>query len=75
MPHNKTDVLYLLQAMYTFSDTMDCKVVGISLSKLGLISRTAQGVFGGALTYGCIGVPQAPGQIDVTDLKAQVTLY
>ncbi|MGO4092203.1 3-dehydroquinate dehydratase, partial [Staphylococcus aureus] len=27
------------------------------------------------LTYGCIGEPQAPGQIDVTDLKAQVTLY
>ncbi|HEI6552863.1 type I 3-dehydroquinate dehydratase [Staphylococcus aureus] len=75
MPHNKNDVLNLLQAMSTFSDTMDCKVVGISMSKLGLISRTAQGVFGGALTYGCIGEPQAPGQIDVTDLKAQVTLY
>ena len=75
MPHNKNDVLNLLQAMSTFSDTMDCKVVGISMSKLGLISSTAQGVFGGALTYGCIGVPQAPGQIDVTDLKAQVTLY
>ncbi|HDK3050067.1 TPA: type I 3-dehydroquinate dehydratase [Staphylococcus aureus] len=75
MPHNKNDVLNLLQAMSTFSDTMDCKVVGISMSKLGLISRTAQGVFGGALTYGCIGVPQTPGQIDVTDLKAQVTLY
>lgn len=75
MPHNKNDVLNLLQAMSTFSDTMDCKVVGISMSKLGLISRTAQGVFGGALTYGCIGELQAPGQIDVTDLKAQVTLY
>ncbi|HCY1782747.1 TPA: type I 3-dehydroquinate dehydratase [Staphylococcus aureus] len=75
MPHNKNDVLNLLQAMSTFSDTMDCKVVGISMSKLGLISRTAQGVFGGALTYGCIGEPQVPGQIDVTDLKAQVTLY
>lgn len=75
MPHNKNDVLNLLQAMSTFSDTMDCKVVGISMSKLGLISRTAQGVFGGALTYGCIGEPQAPGQIDATDLKAQVTLY
>lgn len=44
MPHNKNDVLNLLQAMSTFSDTMDCKVVGISMSKLGLISRTAQGV-------------------------------
>ena len=47
MPHNKNDVLNLLQAMSTFSDTMDCKVVGISMSKLGLISRTAQGVLGG----------------------------
>lgn len=34
MPHNKNDVLNLLQAMSTFSDTMDCKVVGISMSKL-----------------------------------------
>ncbi|MBE5662361.1 type I 3-dehydroquinate dehydratase [Staphylococcus sp. SS21] len=75
MPRNKNDVLNLLQAMATFSDTMNCKVVGISMSKLGLISRTAQGVFGGALTYGCIGEPQAPGQVDVVDLKEQVSLY
>ncbi|GJF48391.1 type I 3-dehydroquinate dehydratase [Staphylococcus argenteus] len=75
MPHNKNDVLNLLQAMVTFSDTMNCKVVGISMSKLGLISRTSQGIFGGALTYGCIGEPQAPGQVDVVDLKEQVSFY
>ncbi|EYG88396.1 TPA: type I 3-dehydroquinate dehydratase [Staphylococcus argenteus] len=75
MPHNKNDVLNLLQAMVTFSDTMNCKVVGISMSKLGLISRTSQGIFGGALTYGYIGEPQAPGQVDVVDLKEQVSFY
>lgn len=75
MPHNKNDVLNLLQAMVTFSDTMNCKVVGISMSKLGLISRTSQGIFGGALTYGGIGEPQAPGQVDVVDLKEQVSFY
>ncbi|PTK52891.1 3-dehydroquinate dehydratase, partial [Staphylococcus nepalensis] len=48
---------------------------GISMSHLGLVSRTAQGVFGGSISYGCLGEPQAPGQIHVTKLKEILTLY
>ncbi|MBO1199888.1 type I 3-dehydroquinate dehydratase [Staphylococcus simiae] len=75
MPQDKDDVIKLLQAMSLASQSISSKVVGISMSHLGLVSRTAQGVFGGSLTYGCLGEPQAPGQIDVSQLSRQIALY
>ena len=45
------------------------------MSKLGTISRTAQGLFGGAVSYGCLDNPKAPGQIQVETLSAQLKLY
>ena len=39
------------------------------MSDIGLVSRTAQGVFGGTVSYGCLNEPQAPGQIHVEELK------
>ena len=58
MPQDK-DVATLLEAVATSADTLDAKVIGISMSKVGLVSRTAQGVFGGTVSYGCLGEPQA----------------
>lgn len=75
MPHNNEDVLHLLEAMNATSKTTIFKVVGISMSHLGLVSRTAQGVFGGRISYGCLGEPQAPGQIHVKSLKHQIDIY
>lgn len=75
MPSDEEDVIKLLQAMSVASQSISSKVVGISMSHLGLITRTAQGVFGGTLSYGCLGEPQAPGQIDVTQLNKQIALY
>ncbi|MBX5320237.1 type I 3-dehydroquinate dehydratase [Staphylococcus caprae] len=75
MPHSKEDVLHLLEAMSVTSDSTSYQVIGISMSKLGVISRTAQGVFGGAVSYGCLGEPQAPGQIHVKELKQQLQFY
>jgi len=45
------------------------------MSSLGKVSRIAQGVFGGTLSYGCIEEPQAPGQIHVSKLKSMVSFY
>ncbi len=76
MPHNKNDVLNLLQAMSTFSDTMDCKVVGISMSKLGLMSRIGSRRF-----WWCVDLwlywrtTSSRNRLMLPDLKAQVTLY
>ena len=75
MPNNKEDVLYLLEAMSVTSDNTPYKVIGISMSHLGLVSRVAQGVFGGSISYGCLGEPQAPGQIHVKALKQQLEFY
>ena len=75
MPQDKEDVATLLEAVATRADTLDAKVIGISMSKVGLVSRTAQGVFGGTVSYGCLGEPQAPGQIHVKTLKQQLLFY
>ena len=75
MPHSKEDVLHLLEAMSVTSDNTPYKVIGISMSHLGLVSRVAQGVFGGSISYGCLGEPQAPGQIHVKALKQQLEFY
>lgn len=75
MPQDKEDVATLLEAVATSADTLDAKVIGISMSGAGLVSRTAQGVFGGTVSYGCLGEPQAPGQIHVKTLKQQLLFY
>lgn len=75
MPNEKQDVLNLLEALATASESIEAKTVGISMSQLGLVSRTAQGVFGGIISYGCLGVPQAPGQIPVNQLKELLNIY
>ncbi|ANQ63704.1 type I 3-dehydroquinate dehydratase [Staphylococcus equorum] len=75
MPHEKQDVLNLLSAMSETSDSVTQQVIGIAMSKLGVISRTAQGLFGGTVTYGCLDSPKAPGQIHVEVLKRQLKLY
>ena len=46
MPNNKEDVLHLLEAMSVTSDNTPYKVIGISMSHLGLVSRVAQGCLG-----------------------------
>lgn len=75
MPHDKMDVLRLLEVVSETADTVSEKVIGISMSKLGIVSRTAQGVFGGVVSYGCLDTPKAPGQIHVETLRAQLNLY
>jgi|SRR5699024_322209 len=75
MPLSKEDVLNLLYALSATVDTVPQQVIGIAMSKLGTISRTAQGLFGGAVSYGCLDNPKAPGQIQVETLSAQLKLY
>lgn len=75
MPKEKQDVAMLLEAVAYTSEAISQQVIGISMSHLGLVSRTAQGVFGGTVSYGCLGEPQAPGQIHVKELKKQLLFY
>ena len=75
MPQCKEDVLHLLEAMSVTVDTAPYKVVGIAMSNLGIVSRIAQGVFGGSISYGCLDQPKAPGQIHVQQLEQLISVY
>lgn len=75
MPQCKEDVLHLLEAMSVTVDTTPYKVVGIAMSNLGIVSRIAQGVFGGSISYGCLDQPKAPGQIHVQQLEQLISVY
>ena len=41
MPQDKEDVATLLEAVATSADTLDAKVIGISMSSVGLVSRNS----------------------------------
>ncbi|MGX0035792.1 3-dehydroquinate dehydratase I [Staphylococcus auricularis] len=75
MPKDAQDVLNLLSAMELSQRTLPQHIVGIAMSQLGLVTRTAQGVFGGSISYGCLDEPKAPGQIHVEKLKQYLTMY
>lgn len=65
----KKDVLHLLEAVKDSADALNQHIIGIAMSDIGIVSRTAQGVFGGTVSYGCLNEPQAPGQIHIEELK------
>ncbi|PCF87624.1 type I 3-dehydroquinate dehydratase [Staphylococcus intermedius] len=75
MPHTQQDVLTLLQALSEANEALQQWVTGISMGQLGLISRTAQNTFGGALSYGALSDSVAPGQLHVQTLAQVMPLY
>ena len=75
MPNDEKDVLHLLEAVRDSADALNQHIIGIAMSDIGIVSRTAQGVFGGTVSYGCLNEPQAPGQIHIEELKKQIDFY
>lgn len=75
MPNDEKDVLHLLEAVKDSADALNQHIIGIAMSDIGIVSRTAQGVFGGTVSYGCLNEPQAPGQIHIEELKKQIDFY
>lgn len=74
MPKNERDVLDLLSVTEEFSRLYANRpFITISMSKLGLVSRLAGGVFGSAMTFGAVGEVSAPGQIEASRLKSILT--
>lgn len=69
MPQSAEDVLTLLTATDEARERINRPIITMSMGKLGLISRLCGEVFGSALTFGCVGQPSAPGQIDAKELK------
>ncbi|MCY1568759.1 type I 3-dehydroquinate dehydratase [Staphylococcus pettenkoferi] len=75
MPRTPEDVLTLMSAMHQTSTTVSEQVIGIAMGDLGKVSRLATGVFGGSISYGCLEAPQAPGQVQVKDLRRALRDY
>lgn len=70
MPHDPADVLKLLDATEQVRARYSLKPqLTMSMGGLGAISRLSGEVFGSDMTFGMIGVPSAPGQVDVKQLR------
>ena len=70
MPKDTRDVLTLLSATEEASATLEQPVVTMSMGGKGVLSRVAGEAFGSAMTFGSAGKASAPGQLDVTTLRA-----
>lgn len=70
MPQNQKDVITLLSVTEEFNrECADRPFITISMSKQGVVSRLAGGVFGSAMTFGAVGEVSAPGQIPAETLR------
>lgn len=72
MPNSVYDVLRLLAATTIFHEEHypDVPIITMSMGKLGVISRVSGETFGSCLTFGAATQASAPGQLDVTALRA-----
>jgi 3-dehydroquinate dehydratase I len=73
MPQQPDDVLRLLEATWTMRrDHADRPLITMSMGGIGTVSRLAGETFGSALSFGTVGNSSAPGQVDVTELRATI---
>ena len=75
MPQEREDVIRLMAAT-SFVDRLlpDKPVITMSMGALGAVSRLAGESFGSAVTFGCMGAPSAPGQLEVKELRRSLEL-
>ncbi|HDS1559559.1 TPA: type I 3-dehydroquinate dehydratase [Stenotrophomonas maltophilia] len=69
MPRDAGDVLALLDATWQVRQQSDRPLLTMSMGGTGVVSRLAGETFGQALTFGMIGTPSAPGQVEVDRLQ------
>lgn len=75
MPQTQEDVLALMTATWETKKMLDpLPVITMSMGGMGLISRVAGESFGSAVTFGCMGKPSAPGQIEADQLQQMLTV-
>jgi 3-dehydroquinate dehydratase-1 len=74
MPEAPSDVLTLLQATEVFSERASRPAMTMSMGPLGVVSRLAGETFGSCATFGSVGEPSAPGQVDAAALRVTLDL-
>jgi 3-dehydroquinate dehydratase-1 len=69
-PNDTKDVLILCEALCKFRENFAEKpVIGISMSKKGIVSRIAAEFFGSDAVYAAAHTPLAPGQISALEMR------
>lgn len=69
MPHDSGDVVKLIDATAQIRNHYSQKpLLTMSMGGLGAVSRLSGEVFGDDLTFGMLGTPSAPGQVDAAQL-------
>lgn len=75
MPRQQLDVLHLMEATWEARRRLDpVPVITMSMGRMGVLSRIAGESFGSAVTFGCIGKPSAPGQLEAEQLRQLLTV-
>lgn len=69
LPHDEADVKNVLTAVERAKENYGDKIIGISMSEIGKVTRTIKGKAASAFTYGFIRRDAAPGQIHITELR------
>ncbi|HBA96876.1 MAG TPA: type I 3-dehydroquinate dehydratase [Lachnospiraceae bacterium] len=69
MPGCRMDVIRLMEASLKARQILGKPVITMSMADTGLISRAAAEFTCSAVTFGCIGRPSAPGQIEAGTLR------
>jgi len=70
MPENPLDTLRLLEVTWKLRSLYpDMRLITMSMSEAGSISRVCGEVFGSVLTFGTVGTGSAPGQLDAECLR------
>ncbi|WP_454049619.1 type I 3-dehydroquinate dehydratase [Cellulomonas sp. Marseille-Q8402] len=73
-PHDPADVLTLLAATWATARRTDRPLITMAMGPLGVVSRVAGGTFGSAATFGTVGAASAPGQVELTALRAALAV-
>lgn len=75
MPESKKDVLTLLSATEEMvSNYADRPIVTMSMKGTGVISRLSGEIFGSSITFGSLETASAPGQVELSQLKAALEI-
>ncbi|KAA9004759.1 type I 3-dehydroquinate dehydratase [Paenibacillus spiritus] len=75
MPQAPRDVLKLLETTVLMRERYPGQpVITMSMAGLGAVTRIAGEVFGSAVTFAAAGVPSAPGQLPLPDVRRTLEL-
>ena len=73
MPNSYVDVENLLEATALMKKKHpNTFLISMSMGEMGRISRVCGGLYGSIMSFGTIGKPSAPGQMDVKQLKRMI---